>query len=131
MAVGAAIHSTAVCFAAPRALPTLLFRNASEPGCAAEKRLAPRNNRTLTIQMPYNALRALERAATLLNYIHFFLFLFFKLLLYLPYNLRRPTAEDAFNWLQDLVNETGEENVSGASFSRHQQRALRLKIDTI
>lgn len=25
---------------------------------------------------------------------------------------RRPTAEDAYNWLHDLVNETGEEEVS-------------------
>lgn len=28
-----------------------------------------------------------------------------------PY-LRRPTAEDAYNWLQDLVSESGEEEVS-------------------
>lgn len=35
-----------------------------------------------------------------------------QLLLTLWACLRRPTAEDAYNWLQDLVSESGEEEAS-------------------
>ena len=47
---------------------------------------------------------------------------------------RRPTAEDAYNWLHDLVNETGEEEAPDSvlyDYTYFQQDMLYLYADTI